>query len=165
MTVQIGSPAPAFKADAYVRTKDAFVEINIEDYAGKWLLLYFYPMDFTAAGVADVAAFDRAVDQFREQDCQLLACSTDSPYAHQGWCDAHAELNNLQHPLLADLTKRITMDYGVLVPEQGVALPGSFLIDPQSTVRWASINDPAISRNVSEALRILELLRQLPSGV
>jgi alkyl hydroperoxide reductase subunit AhpC len=163
MTVQIGAPAPAFKADAYDRTKDAFVEITIEDYAGKWLLLYFYPMDFTAAAAADVAGFDRAVDQFGKHDCQLLACSTDSPYAHKGWCDAQIELNGLQHPLLADLTKRIAMDYGVLVPEQGVALPSSFLIDPQSAVRWSSINDPAIARNVSEVLRILELLRQSSS--
>lgn len=159
MTAQVGLPAPAFNATAYDRAGDAFQQIGLADYRGKWLLFYLYPLDFAASAAAEIAAFDEALDQFRRRGCELLACSTDSQYVHKAWCDAAAELAHLRHPLLADLTKRIAMDYGVLVPDAGVALPAAFLIDPKGIVRWLTVNDPAVSRNVVEALRALDALQ------
>ena len=160
MTVQVGLPAPKFKTGAYDRRSDDFKDICLADCRGNWLLLYFYRLDFTPVCAAEIAAVDEALAQFRTRGCQVLACSTDSAYAHKGWCNADARLGRLRHPLLADQTKRIAMDYGVLVPDEGVALPGSFLIDPNGIVRWLTVNDPAVSGNVAEALRIFDALQR-----
>jgi len=134
MAVQVGSPAPKFKTLAYDRTKDGtddqFRTISLDDYKGKWLFLYFYPKDFTFVCPTEIKTFD---DNMGEQ--------------------------GLKHPLLADMNKRVSMDYGVLLPEEGVSLRGSFLIDPDGIVRWANINDLPVGRNVDEVLRVLDALQ------
>jgi len=167
MTVQVGSPAPKFKAQAYFRPEDKegagpeqfFKEVSLDDYQGKWLFLYFYPMDFTFVCPTEIQAFDEALGEFQDRDCELLTCSTDSHWVHKGWCDATDELHHLKHPMLADITKRLSMDYGVLLPEKGVALRGSFLIDPDGVVRWVNVNDLSVGRNVEEVLRVLDALQ------
>lgn len=163
MAVQVGSPAPNFKANSYDRTKDGtdkqFRQISLEDYKGKWLYLYFYPMDFTFVCPTEIKAFDDALGEFQDRDCEVLTCSTDSHYVHKGWCDSNENLANLKHPMLADITKRVSMDYGVLLPEKGVALRGSFLIDPNGVVRWANVNDLPVGRNVDEVIRVLDALQ------
>ncbi len=159
MAVQVGSPAPKFSAQAYVRSDDQFKEISLNDYKGKWLCLYFYPMDFTFVCPTEIQAFDDAINDFEAKNCKLATCSTDSHYVHRGWCEANEELKKLKHPMLADITKRIAMDYGVLLPEKGVALRGTFLIDPEGTVRWACINDLSVGRSVQEVMRVLDALQ------
>jgi len=159
MAVQVGSPAPKFKAQAYLRSSDKFQEIALEDYKGKWLCLYFYPMDFTFVCPTEIQSFDDALGEFKKRDCEVLTCSTDSHYTHKGWCDAKIGLESLKHPMLADTTKRISMDYGLLLPEKGIALRGTFLINPEGVVRWASVNDLGIGRNVDEVLRVLDALQ------
>ena len=118
MAVQVGSPAPKFSAQAYLRSADKFQEISLDDYKGKWLCLYFYPMDFTFVCPTEIQAFDNAVGEFQSRNCELLTCSTDSHFVHRGWCEASDELKQLKHPMLADITKRISMDYGLLLPRE-----------------------------------------------
>ena len=160
MAVQVGLPAPAFEAQAYDRSTDDFRGICLDHYQGRWLLLHLYALDFTEPAAEQVIAFDRAVEQLRQRGCDLLGCSADSHYAHKSWCDAEAALSRLNHPLLSDLTKYIAMDYGVLVPDRGVALPGTFLIDPAGVLRWMSVSDADAGGNVDEALRILDDLQR-----
>ena len=159
MAVQVGSPAPKFSAQAYLRSSDEFKQISLEDYKGKWLCFYFYPMDFTFVCPTEIEAFDKALGDFQTRHCEMLTCSTDSHFVHRGWCEAHDELKQLKHPMLADITKRISMDYGLLLPEKGVALRGTFLIDPDGIIRWVSINDLGIGRNVEDVLRVLDALQ------
>jgi peroxiredoxin (alkyl hydroperoxide reductase subunit C) len=159
MGIQVGTPAPNFKVQAYLRSTDEFKEIALGDYEGKWVCLYFYPMDFTFVCPTEIVAFDNAIDEFADRDCELMTCSTDSHFTHKGWCDAKEELGSLRHPMLADITKRMSMDYGVLVPEKGVALRGTFLIDPDGIVRWTNVNDLSVGRNVDEVLRVLDALQ------
>ena len=159
MTIQVGSQAPSFTAQAYLAQSDQFKEISLEDYKGKWVCLYFYPMDFTFVCPTEIAAFDQELEKFQERDCEVLTCSCDSQYVHKGWCDANPMLKGLKQPMLADTTKRISMDYGVLLADKGVSLRGTFIIDPQGVIRWVNINDLPVGRNVSEVLRVLDALQ------
>jgi peroxiredoxin (alkyl hydroperoxide reductase subunit C) len=167
MAVQVSSPAPKFKAVVYDRTKDVegansedyFREVSLDDYKGKWVFLYFYPKDFTFVCPTEIKAFDDSLGEFKDRDCEVITASCDSEHVHKGWCDNTEMLQGLKHPMLADVTKRVSMDYGVLIPEQGVALRGSFLIDPDGIVRWANVNDLPVGRNVDEVLRVLDALQ------
>ncbi|MCE9590695.1 MAG: peroxiredoxin [Planctomycetes bacterium] len=159
MAVQVGSPAPKFKAQAYLASNDSFKEVSLDDYKDKWLVLYFYPLDFTFVCPTEIVTFDKHVGDFKDRGAEVVACSIDSQYSHKGWCASHKDLKGLKHAMLADITKRISMDYGVLLPEKGIALRGTFIIDPKGNVRWASVNDTAIGRNVEEVVRVLDALQ------
>lgn len=159
MPVQVRQPAPMFKTLAYVSTAADFREIALEDYKGRWVCLYFYPNDFSPLCPTEVAAFSAAHGQFLERNCDVLGCSSDSAYVHRAWCESTEDLGHLKHPLLSDSTRRISMDYGVLVPQEGVALRGTFLIDPNGIIRWVNVNDLIIGRNIDEILRILDALQ------
>lgn len=159
MAVQVGSQAPHFKAQAYLAQIDQFKEISLEDYKGKWVCLYFYPMDFTFVCPTEIAAFDAEIEKFQQRGCEIVTCSCDSHYVHKGWCDANPMLKGLKQPMLADITKRISMDYGVLLADKGVSLRGTFIIDPEGKIRWVNINDLPVGRNVDEVLRVLDALQ------
>ena len=159
MAVQVGSPAPKFKAQAYFATTDSFKEVSLDDYKDKWLVLYFYPLDFTFVCPTEIVSIDKKVGEFKDRNAEVLACSIDSHYSHKGWCASHADLKKLKHPMLSDITKRIAMDYGVLLPEKGVALRGTFIVDPKGVVRWVSVNDLPVGRNVDEMIRVLDALQ------
>ncbi len=159
MAIQVGTPAPDFKAQSYLASSDEFKEISLKDYEGKWLCLYFYPMDFTFVCPTEIVAFDNLLGDFQDRECELLTCSCDSHYVHKGWCAATESLSSLKHPMLADTTKKVSEAFDVLLPEKGVSLRGTFLIDPNGIVRWASVNDLTVGRNVDEVLRILDALQ------
>jgi len=159
MPVQVGSPAPPFKAQAYRRQADTFKEVSLQDYADQWLCLYFFPLAFSPLCPTEIVGFDRAYSDFQSRGCGLLACSCDSHLVHQAWCNANDELGGLRHPIMSDITKRISMDYGVLLAERGVALRGTFLIDPSGTLRDSSVNDLPIGRSVGEVLRVIDALQ------
>ena len=160
---QVGQPAPDFAAQAYDRTKDEtddqFGEVKLEDYAGKWLCLFFYPLDFTFVCPTELIAFNDALGDFQERGCELLTASTDSVYSHKGWCDSHPGLGELKYPMLADTTHAVSTDYGVLKDDAGIAYRGIFLIDPKGTLRYMAIHDLSVGRNVEEVLRVLDALQ------
>lgn len=159
MAIQVGSPAPPFTTKSYLHSSDSFKQISLHDYQGKWLCLYFFSLSFSPVCRTEVSAFDAARPDFLSRNCELLACSTDSHYVHKAWCETEAKLDNLAHPILSDLTQQISMDYGVLIPERGVALRGTFLIEPNGILRWLSLNDLRTGRNVASVLREFDAMQ------
>ena len=153
----IQKPAPAFSATALVGQE--FKQVALDDFKGKWLLLFFYPLDFTFVCPTEIIAFSEKAPEFRKLGCEVVGCSVDSEYSHLAWVNTPRKkggLGSMQIPLLADLTKSISKSYGVLIEEAGVALRGQFLIDPQGILRQITVNDLPVGRNVDEALRLLK---------
>lgn len=163
MTVRVGQPAPCFEVQAYDRTKDnsdkQFSTVKLSDFKGKWVCLYFYPLDFTFVCPTEIISFDENVPAFTKRDCVLLTASTDSVYSHKGWCDSHPGLKGLHHLMLADTNHQLSKAYDVLDEAQGIAYRGVYLIDPKGTVRWLTVNDLGVGRNVDEVIRVLDALQ------
>lgn len=163
MTVRVGQPAPTFEIQAYDRTKDGtdkqFSSVSLSDYKGKWVCLFFYPLDFTFVCPTELVAFNGALDDFEDRDCVVLTASTDSVYSHKGWCDAHADLAKLKYLMLADTSHKLSDMFGVLDEDKGIAYRGVFLIDPDGVVRWLAVHDLGVGRNVDEVIRVLDALQ------
>jgi peroxiredoxin (alkyl hydroperoxide reductase subunit C) len=160
MSTLVTKQAPDFKATA-VMEDGSFKEISLSDYKGKQVLLYFYPLDFTFVCPSEIIAFNKAVGEFNERGVQLLGCSIDSQFSHFAWRNTPIEkggIGEIDYPLIADVTKSIARDYGVLIND-AVALRGLFLIDAEGVVRHSTINDLPLGRNVDEALRVVDALQ------
>lgn len=156
----IGKPAPHFAGDASFGGET--VEVSLADYAGKWLVLFFYPLDFTFVCPTELVAFSDAAAQFKAAGAELLACSVDSVHTHLAWnrtSRADAGVGELSYPLLSDLDKSICADYDVL--SGPVALRGLYIIDPDGIVQHATVNNLAVGRNVSEVLRTLKAFQHV----
>ena len=152
----IGQQAPQFKAKAFENGE--MKEISLSDYKGKWIVLFFYPLDFTFVCPTEILEFNKKADEFKKKNAQLLGISIDSVFSHKAWCDLPKEkggIGKLNFPLIADLTKKISQDYGVLLEDAGIALRGTFIIDPDNKVRAATIHDLPVGRSVDETLRVL----------
>ena len=161
---RVGQPAPDFEVMAYDRQFDGneekmFPEVRLSDYRGRWVCLFFYPLDFTFVCPTEIVAFNTALGDFEDRDCALLTASTDSVYSHKGWCDSHADLKNMKYPMLADTGHVLSRSFGVLDEDKGIAYRGIFLIDPSGIVRWLAIHDLGVGRNVDEVLRVLDALQ------
>ena len=153
----VTNPAPQFNAKAVVGEDIVDLEWN-QLHDGKWLVLFFYPLDFTFVCPTEIVAFSDAVDSFREIGAKVAAISVDSQYTHLAWVNTprnQGGLGTVGFPLIADLNKEIARKYDVLLEDAGVALRGLFIVDPQGTVRHATINDLPVGRNVDEALRVI----------
>ncbi|MGC8736104.1 MAG: peroxiredoxin [Dissulfurimicrobium sp.] len=153
--------APDFKAKA-VMPDNNFKEISLSSNRGKYIILFFYPLDFTFVCPSEILAFDTALDEFKKRNCEVIGVSVDSEYTHLAWKNTpvnNGGIGNVRYPLVADLSKQISRAYGVLLEEAGVALRGLFLIDKGGIVRHALINDLPLGRNVDEAIRILDALQ------
>ncbi|HMU40508.1 MAG TPA: peroxiredoxin [Pseudomonadota bacterium] len=157
MSIQVAQKAPEFKTQALVGKE--FKTISLSDYAGRWVLLMFYPMDFTFVCPTELVGLNDKHQDFADRDCVVLAASTDTVFSHLGWTRADARLANLKYPILADVTKSISRDYGVLLEDKGFALRGTFLIDPAGVLRWASIHDTTAGRSIDEMVRVLDALQ------
>lgn len=155
MSLKVGTPAPDFRATAYVQGE--FREIGLKDYHGKWVCLFFYPLDFTFVCPTELRGFAQLEAKFREAGCNLVACSTDSQYSHKAWFEK--DLPEVKYPVLADTAHRVARDYGVLIEESGIALRGTFLIDPKGVLQYASVNALGVGRSVDETLRTLQALQ------
>lgn len=158
----VQKPAPHFKAEAILG--EGFKEVSLADYKGKWVCLFFYPLDFTFVCPTEITAFDDAYKNFKEAGCELVGCSVDSKFTHLAWAKQSRKeggIGKLQFPLLADMTKKIGRDYGVLIEEGGVTLRGLFLINPEGTVQYQLVHDLGIGRNVDEVLRVLKALQEV----
>ncbi len=161
MSVLVTKKAPDFKAEA-VMPDGSFKEISLADYRGKkYVVLFFYPLDFTFVCPTEIIAFSDAASQFDALNAQLLGCSVDSKFTHLAWRSTprtKGGLGEIKYPLIADLNKRIAADYDVLL-EGGVALRGLFLIDKDGVVRHQVVNDLPLGRNVDEVLRMVKALQ------
>ncbi|KAA0199623.1 Thioredoxin peroxidase-like 4 [Hyalella azteca] len=156
-SVAVTQPAPAFKGQAVVDGQ--FKEISLTDYAGKYLVFFFYPLDFTFVCPTELIAFSNRMDEFKALNCEVVGVSTDSHFSHLAWINLPRKqggLGGLKYPLLSDFNKSISRDYGVLLENDGVALRGLFLINPQGIVSHMSINDLPVGRSVDETLRLVK---------
>lgn len=154
----IQKPAPAFSGTA-VNKYGEFIDIKLSDYAGKYLVLFFYPLDFTFVCPTEILDFSKKAEEFRAINCELVACSVDSQYSHLAWTNVEPKKGGLGHiniPLLADITKQISKDYGVLLEDQGVALRGLFIIDDKGILRQITVNDLPVGRSADEVLRLVQ---------
>ncbi|KAK3758079.1 hypothetical protein RRG08_006656 [Elysia crispata] len=156
-TVQVQHPAPDFKAQAVVDGQ--FKELKLSDFKGKYLVLFFYPLDFTFVCPTEIIAFSDNIDKFKAINAEVVGVSTDSHFSHLAWINTPRKqggLGDLKYPLLADFNKTISADYNVLLKEDGVALRGLFIIDPKGVVRQITINDLPVGRSVDEVLRLIK---------
>ena len=157
MPAQVTQPAPDFTANAVV-DGDVKKGYKLSDLRGKYVVLFFYPLDFTFVCPTEIIAFSDRVAEFESRGAQVLGCSIDSRFSHLAWVNtprAKGGLGELKYPLLEDLTKKISGDYGVLL-DAGVALRGLFVIDKEGVVRHSTINDLPLGRSVDEALRVID---------
>ncbi|KAH9522512.1 peroxiredoxin-2 [Dermatophagoides farinae] len=157
MSAFVQQPAPDFKATAVVDKQ--FKDIKLADFQGKYLVLFFYPLDFTFVCPTEIIAFNDRLQEFRDLQTEVVAVSVDSHFSHLAWCNTPRKqggLGDMKMPIIADLTKKISGDYGVLLPEAGVALRGLFIIDTKGIVRQITINDLPVGRSVDETLRLIK---------
>ena len=160
LTTLVTKEAPDFTAQA-VLPDNSFAELTLSKYRGKYVVLFFYPLDFTFVCPSEILAFNKRVAEFKEKNCEVIGVSVDSRFTHLAWKNTAVEdggIGNVQYPLVEDLTKSIASDYGILLPG-GVALRGLFLIDTKGVVRHSIINDLPLGRSVGEALRMLDALQ------
>ena len=152
---QVGRKAPEFTVD--VCEKDGkFAKRSLKDYSGKWLVLFFYPLDFTFVCPTEITGFSKHIAEFKALKADILGGSTDSVHSHKAWLK---ELGELNYPLFSDMSRTLSRDYGVLIPEEGIALRGTFIIDPEGVLRYALYHDLGVGRSVAETLRVLEALQ------
>ncbi len=157
----IGDTFPAFSLQAVVSREAGkeFETITSDSYPGKWKVLFFWPMDFTFICPTEIAEFGRKNADFKDRDAQLLGASTDSHFVHLAWRNSHADLKDLPIPMLADTKRELSAALGILHKQDGVALRATFIVDPQGIIRFASVNDLSVGRNVDEVLRVLDALQ------
>lgn len=154
---QLQKPAPAFKGTAVVN--GVFKDISLADYKGKYVVLFFYPLDFTFVCPTEIIAFSDRAAEFRNIGCEVIACSTDSQYTHLAWINTPRKqggLGEMDIPLLADKSMKISRDYGVLDEDTGIPFRGLFIIDKNQNLRQVTINDLPVGRNVDETLRLVQ---------
>ena len=162
----VGDTLPAFnvKATAALPLKDitidnVFIDVNNQSYKGKWLVLFFYPKDFTFVCPTEIAAFGDLNGEFKDRDTQVLGGSTDSEFVHWAWRRDQAELRDLPFPLLADVKRELTTALGILDKNEGVAQRATYIIDPEGIIRFAMVTDLNVGRNPKEVLRVLDALQ------
>lgn len=160
MTTLVQQPAPEFRCQA-VMPDGSFKQLSLVDYRGKYVLLFFYPLDFTFVCPTEIIAFSDSIEQFKKRNVEVLGASIDSHYTHLAWRNVPRKqggIGSIEYPLLADLDKSIAKSYDVLLPA-GIALRGLFIIDRDGIVRHQLINDLPLGRSVDEALRIVDALQ------
>jgi peroxiredoxin (alkyl hydroperoxide reductase subunit C) len=160
MSVLVGKEAPDFKAQA-VMPDGSFQEVSLAEMRGKYVMLFFYPLDFTFVCPTEIIAFSDRAGEFEALNVQLVGASVDSHFSHLAWRNtprSEGGLGDIQYPLVADLNKQISQAYDVLLPD-GIALRGLFLIDKEGMVRHQVVNDLPLGRSVDEALRMVQALQ------
>src|SRR5688572_2304720 len=154
----VGDRLPPFRLQAVVSLHKGseFAELTHSSFAGRWLVLFSWPMDFTFICPTEIAAFGQRYREFQERDCEVLGLSGDTHYVHLAWRRESAELRDLPYPMLADTKRELSQALGILHHGEGVPLRATFLVDPEGTIRHVSVNDLSVGRNVDEVLRILD---------
>lgn len=164
MSQLLAKPAPDFTAQAVMPDGTIEPEYRLCDLKGQHVLLFFYPLDFTFVCPTEILEFDRQLAEFEKRGVQVVGVSVDSQFSHLAWRTTPIEkggIGEIGYPLVSDLTKQISRDYGVLAEETGVAYRGTFLIDKEGVVRHMLVNDVGLGRNIGEALRMVDALQHL----
>ncbi|NCX96932.1 MAG: peroxiredoxin [Chitinophagia bacterium] len=159
--VSVGSKFPDFSKKAVVSLEKGkeFAHISLNDYEGKWVVMFWWPKDFTFVCPTEIAEFNHNFDNFADRDAAVLGASTDSEYVHHAWRIHHDDLRGLKFPMIADTNKSLAETLGILTADEKVAYRATYIIDPQGIVRWLCINDLSVGRNVEEVLRVLDALQ------
>jgi lipoyl-dependent peroxiredoxin subunit C len=156
----VGDRLPEFSLKATVSEDldTAFKNVTHTTHAGKWLVLFFWPKDFTFVCPTEIAEFGRKNGDFADRDAQILGASVDSEFVHLAWRRDHQDLRRLPFPMLADLRKDLSSALGIL-DDEGVAKRATFIVDPEGIIRFVSVTDMNVGRNVNEVLRVLDALQ------
>jgi peroxiredoxin (alkyl hydroperoxide reductase subunit C) len=157
----VGEKFPTFEVTATVSTdlKTAFKPINNKSYAGKWIVYFFWPKDFTFVCPTEIEAFGEANKAFAERNAQILGGSIDSEFVHLAWRNNHPGLKNLPFPMLADVKRELTGALGIIDQNAGVAQRAAYIVDPEGVIRFVYVTDLSIGRNPEEVLRVLDALQ------
>lgn len=161
--LSVGSKFPEFSKTAVVSLEHGkeFATITSEDHkkAGKWLVLFWWPKDFTFVCPTEIAEFNKAYGEFSDRDTELVGASTDSEFVHLAWRNNHNDLKGLKFPMLADTSKSLAEELGILEANEKVAYRVTYIVDPEGTIRFVSVNDLSVGRNVKEVIRVLDALQ------
>ena len=157
----VGDHFPHYELQAVVSTEKGkeFATIKQSNYPGKWQVMFFWPMDFTFICPTEIAEFGKRNKDFKDREAQLLGCSTDTHFVHLAWRNNHPDLKDLPFPMLADTKRELSTELGILHKDAGVPLRATFIVDPEGVIRWVSVNDLSVGRNVDETLRVLDALQ------
>jgi peroxiredoxin (alkyl hydroperoxide reductase subunit C) len=157
----IGEKFPSFSIPAVVSTDKGkeFGTIDNKTIKGKWSVIFFWPMDFTFVCPTEIAEFNRELGNFNDRDTVVLGASTDSQFVHLAWRKDHQDLRDLGFPMLADNKKELSEALGILHESERVPLRATYIVDPDGVIRWVSVNDLKVGRNVKEVLRTLDALQ------
>ena len=157
----VGKKFPNFKVKATVGLdpKTAFADISQDTFKGKWLVVFFYPKDFTFVCPTEIKGFRDLNSEFKDRDAQVLAASVDSEFVHLAWRQNHADLKNLPFPMLADVKRELSTALGILDDNEGVAQRATYIVDPEGIIRFVYVTDLSVGRNPNEVLRVLDGLQ------
>ncbi len=155
MSVTIGQHVPVFECDAYEAGK--FKKFDLSDHKGKWVVLFFYPLDFTFICPTEIKGFGVREGEFKQLNAVVVGASTDSAHSHKAWFER--DLPEVRFPILADTTHAVSRLFGVLKEDQGITYRGTFIIDPEGVLRYIVISDLSVGRSVDETLRVLRALQ------
>ncbi len=162
MSAKVGQPAPDFTMPSTKDIKSLKTPVSLGDYAGKWLILAFYPLDFTFVCPTELTALSDRYDDFEALNAEIIGISTDSVHSHRAWLNTPRDKNGiegLRYPLASDMLHTVSRDYGVLVEDQGFALRGLFIISPEGNLEYSVVHNLNLGRSVDEVLRVLEGLQ------
>ena len=152
----IGQKAPEFSLDAVIGKGD-FKKVSLSDYKGKWVVLFFYPLDFTFICPTEIQEFSKRDDEFKKLNAVVLGCSVDSKHSHKAWVNGN--LGELRYPLLSDMTRDMTRSYGALIEDSGHSTRATFVIDPNGVIQYALYHNTNVGRSVGETLRVVDALQ------
>jgi len=159
--ISVGSKFPEFSKKSVVSLEQGkeFREISNKDMEGKWAVMFWWPKDFTFVCPTEIAEFNKNYGNFTDRDTLLYGASTDSEFVHHAWRKDHKDLRDLKFPMIADTSKSLAEELGILAGEEKIAYRATYIIDPDGMVRWLCINDLSVGRNVAEVLRVLDALQ------
>jgi alkyl hydroperoxide reductase subunit AhpC len=157
----VGDRFPSFRLKAVVSSDaaTAFTELGHDSHPGRWLVVFFYPKDFTFVCPTEIVEFDRLAPEFARRKTQVIGASTDSEYVHLAWRQHDPQLEKIGTPLLSDIKRELSQALGILDRAEGVCLRATFIVDPEGVIRHASVNDLSVGRNPAEVLRVLDALQ------
>ena len=160
METLVGKKAPYFEGEAVIGND--FKKISLNDFKGKYVCLFFYPLDFTFVCPTELHAFSDKIEEFKKRNCEVIACSVDSKFSHLAWLKTPRNkggIEGVKYPIIADMHKTIARSYGTLFEDEGIAFRGLFLINAEGVVEHVTINNLPLGRNVDEYLRLLDAMQ------